>query len=103
MVLWKRVSPGMLPDTSSTPLSTYAELHAAPQQTEGLDTTHHLKRTDFAGARAVRGERPSKAQGEGVCRAVGVNRVLLATNCIAEYTEAKLRHHMHIKAAATRP
>lgn len=47
--IWKRISPGMLPDTSSTPMSTSQEAFAyEPQLLERPDFTHHLKKTDFA-------------------------------------------------------
>ncbi|WIA08944.1 hypothetical protein OEZ85_008361 [Tetradesmus obliquus] len=49
MVIWKRISPGMLPGTSATPQSTTAEAYAYPAGlAEAPDATHHLKKTDFS-------------------------------------------------------
>ena len=50
MTIWKRISPGMLPNTSHTPQSTYNSSHGpVPQELqETMDFTHHLKKTDFA-------------------------------------------------------
>jgi hypothetical protein len=49
MTIWKKISPGMLPDTSATPMSTSAEAHSYdPSLVQPTDFTHHLKKTDFA-------------------------------------------------------
>ena len=48
--LWKRISPGMLPEFSSTPKTTnqlalldwQADVHS-----DAIDRRHHLKKTDF--------------------------------------------------------
>lgn len=47
--LWQRVSPGMLPMPMAAPRATTAQAFAWPAGLiEPVDTTHHLKRTDFA-------------------------------------------------------
>lgn len=50
MAIWKRISPGMLPSTSRTPVSTAAEAFTftQPGAAEHIDMTHHLRKTDFS-------------------------------------------------------
>eukprot|EP00879_Flechtneria_rotunda_P016486 GHRR01017251.1.p1 GENE.GHRR01017251.1~~GHRR01017251.1.p1 ORF type:complete len:174 (-),score=63.67 GHRR01017251.1:2478-2999(-) len=49
LTIWKHVSPGMLPGTSTTPQTTTQETYAyEPEKNEATDFTHHLKKTDFA-------------------------------------------------------
>lgn len=49
MTIWKRISPGMLPETTATPQPTTLETHSYDaERIEPTDFTHHLKKTDFA-------------------------------------------------------
>jgi hypothetical protein len=48
--IWKRISPGMLPGTSATPVSTNQSTYASypSELLEPVDMTHHLRKTDFS-------------------------------------------------------
>jgi hypothetical protein len=49
MALWERVSPGMMPGTTRTPAATTAAAYVwQAALLEPVDTTHHLRKTDFA-------------------------------------------------------
>ncbi len=48
MTIWKRISPGMMPDTAKTPNTTNADAYAwRPELNDKVDELHHLKKTDF--------------------------------------------------------
>jgi hypothetical protein len=48
MTIWKRICPGMMPDTAKTPNTTNADAYAwRPELNDKVDERHHLKKTDF--------------------------------------------------------